>query len=255
MCAFFIFFRLSLLSRSQLADAQKYYGAGYLEGFINQRLIFAAVFNFANSSTVAPVTAGMTTLINGQLQWMQQNVKSMAASDPYWARVGTVLQQYEGIIAGYQAAAPAKESLTRIQLLAYVLQFEIGDYAAAASRSALVRFDAHGRRHAVDHKHPVFMSNQGRRRLEGEHCSVLVKPSANGEKLLAGHVTWSSLNTMLRVYKTYDFPNGKVQFSSFPGLPVSGDDWFITNHQLMVTETTNEIFNMSLYQYLTQQTM
>jgi hypothetical protein len=213
------------------------------------------VFNFANSSTVAPINAGMTTLINGQLSWMKQNVKTQAASDPYWARVGTALQQFEGIIAGYQAAAPAKESLTRIQLLAYVLQFEIGDYAAAASRSSLVRFDAHGRRTPVNPKHPLFMSNQGRRKLEGEHCSVLVKPSANGAKLLAGHVTWSSLNTMLRVYKTYDFPDGKVQFSSFPGLPMSGDDWFITGNELMVTETTNEIFNMSLYQYLTVQTM
>jgi hypothetical protein len=172
------------------------------------------------------------------------------------SRVGTVLQQYDGIIAGYTAAAPAKgnqknkknkkkiqvcvflESLSRIQLLAYVLQFEIGDYAAAASRGSkdLIRFDVDGRRSAVKAKHPIFMSNQGRRKLEGEtrtnrqrkvcvyilnnkgeHCSVLVKLSSNGENLVAGHVTWSSMNTMLRVYKTYDFPQGVIQFSSFPG--------------------------------------
>ncbi len=120
-----------------------------LQGFINQRLIFAGVYNFANSSTVAPVTPQMTTLINNQISWMQQNVKS-SSSDPYWSRVGTALQQYDGIIAGYAAAAPAKEALTRIQMLAYALQFEIGDYAAAASRgSSLVRFDHHGRRTPV----------------------------------------------------------------------------------------------------------
>lgn len=62
------------------------------------------------------------------------------------------------------------------------------------------------------------MSNQGRRKLEGEHCSVLVKLSSDSQRLVAGHVTWSSLNTMLRVYKTYDFPQGVVQFSSFPGM-------------------------------------
>ena len=39
------------------------------------------------------------------------------------------------------------------------------------------------------------------------------------------------------------------------GLPFSGDDWFITSHKLMITETTNEIFNMTLYQYLTSSTV
>jgi hypothetical protein len=39
------------------------------------------------------------------------------------------------------------------------------------------------------------------------------------------------------------------------GLPFSGDDWFITSKKLMITETTNEIFNMSLYEYLTVQTV
>ena len=35
----------------------------------------------------------------------------------------------------------------------------------------------------------------------------------------------------------------------------SGDDWFITKHQLLVTETTNEIFNKTLYTHLTAHTV
>lgn len=78
---------------NKLSLSDKFFGAGYLEGFINQRLIFAGVYNFANSSTVAPVTPAMTTLINDQIAWMNQNVKTSGSSDPYWARIGEALSQ------------------------------------------------------------------------------------------------------------------------------------------------------------------
>jgi hypothetical protein len=55
---------------------------------------------------------------------------------------------------------------------------------------------------------------------------------------------------MLRTYKHYDFPAYTVQFSSFPGLPYSGDDFVMNSHQLVIMETTNEIFNSSLYQVI-----
>jgi hypothetical protein len=76
--------RLKIIKESKVSDELKFFGAGFLEGFVTQRLIFAGVFNFANSSTVAPVTPAMTTLINSQVTWMQQNVKTSGASDPYW---------------------------------------------------------------------------------------------------------------------------------------------------------------------------
>ncbi len=36
---------------------------------------------------------------------------------------------------------------------------------------------------------------------------------------------------------------------------MSGDDFFINQHQLVIMETTNEIFNQTLYKYLTSETV
>ncbi len=69
---------------------------------------------------------------------------------------------------------------------------------------------------------------------------------------------WFSFEGLLRLYKHYsiNFNNNatastKMSYSSSPGLLPSGDDFYITDTQLAIMETTNNIFNMSLYQYVT----
>jgi hypothetical protein len=59
---------------------------------------------------------------------------------------------------------------------------------------------------------------------------------------------------MLRVYKHYEIPfkanstkSSKISYSSSPGYLPSGDDFYITNTNLVIMETTNNVFNMSLY--------
>lgn len=53
---------------------------------------------------------------------------------------------------------------------------------------------------------------------------------------------------MLRVFKTYRFGSWPVvQFSSYPLLPVSGDDYVITSNKLAIVETTLNLFNNTLY--------
>jgi len=88
-----------------------------------------------------------------------------------------------------------------------------------------------------------------------------VRLSDNGQELHASHVTWDTFNSMLRIYKHYDFPFSSapvtgVSFSSYPGCLPSGDDFYITTSNLVIMETTNEIFNRSLYtNYTTSHTV
>jgi len=79
---------------------------------------------------------------------------------------------------------------------------------------------------------------------------------------MAGHVTWSGYSSMLRLYKHYTFNfnapstvSSTVSFSSFPGTIPSGDDFFITSSNLVVLETTNSVFNLSLYKMTTIETV
>jgi len=94
--------------------------------------------------------------------------------------------------------------------------------------------------------------------VENSHCSCLVKPTA--KELFAGHEMWASYYQMLNVYKHYNFklknvPAGRVSFSSYPALLSSEDDFYILNTGLVVMETTNGIFNMSIYESITPQSL
>ena len=67
---------------------------------------------------------------------------------------------------------------------------------------------------------------------------------------------------MLRVYKHYDIKfvepasrSYEVSLSGYPGYPMSIDDFYIVNRHLMVTETTNSIFDATLYEHTTPQTV
>jgi len=86
------------------------------------------------------------------------------------------------------------------------------------------------------------------------HCSVLIRASSDGSRLFASHDTWSAFAVMLRVYKFYTLPFSRastksttVAFSSYPANLQSQDDYYVTGQNLVVMETTNEIFNHSLY--------
>ena len=65
---------------------------------------------------------------------------------------------------------------------------------------------------------------------------------------------------MVRIYKHYNFSyqtanNVAVSFSSTPGFLSSVDDFYITSANLVILETTNGFYNMSLNSYLSNQTV
>jgi hypothetical protein len=92
------------------------------------------------------------------------------------------------------------------------------------------------------------------------HCSALLKYL--GDELHVAHTTWYYYSSMYRIYKTMDLAfvgnNNTQAFSSYPGLIVSLDDFYIvksSSGNLVITETTNDIFNTSLYSNLSIQSV
>lgn len=90
-------------------------------------------------------------------------------------------------------------------------------------------------------------------------CSALVTYTKDAVR--AGHTTWTSYNNMLRVYKRITWTIGgrpvhKVAFSSRPGYLYSKDDFYTLPLQRMVVmETTNAVFNNSLYDKVTSRAL
>ena len=68
------------------------------------------------------------------------------------------------------------------------------------------------------------------------------------------HASWWSYNAMLRHMKYYyhqlqdpDLASTKMAFSSYPGFLQSLDDFYILSSGLVMVQTTNSLFNHSLY--------
>lgn len=89
------------------------------------------------------------------------------------------------------------------------------------------------------------------------HCSGLIRRLPDSDVLL-GHTTWNLYTGMIRLFKSYHLPLSAPQtsaqtitFSSYPGALYSGDDFIMMQETgLVVSETTNDIFNNSLYTLL-----
>jgi len=93
------------------------------------------------------------------------------------------------------------------------------------------------------------------------HCSAFIKPLGN--ELYSAHTTWVFASMMNRIFKHISLPfssnslivSNQVSFSSYPTQIASADDFYKTDTGLVVIETTNNIFNRTLYQALSHRSL
>ena len=81
-------------------------------------------------------------------------------------------------------------------------------------------------------------------------CSCLIKVLPDYSDVFVGHATWADYSELLRIWKTYTFPLSdaaakQMSFSSYAGMISSTDDWYVTDQQLLITETTTQVEDVS----------
>ena len=108
-----------------------------------------------------------------------------------------MLSQYDGIINGYQLAAPSGQNLTRYQLMVFALQYELGDIAIAVQMSSTFKnkkIDYETMANYLTKAEPFYTTNRAQQKLVGdlmgEHCSSFIKLTNQNQKLMASHDTW-----------------------------------------------------------------
>jgi len=239
--------RLHITSNSRFEDEQQMYAAGFLEGALTQARIAQHYVNiysnfFGNISN--PVPTALKNWLQEQNSWAHKQALALKDSDNYWAQVHGILQQFDGLAAGYNAVAPADKQLPT---LAFSILNGVGDLLdlmnALTGKSVWARF------------------RQNEDWIYNSHCSALIKVTGNLQDLFTGHTSWFVFAAMMRIAKDYNFPlnnpgtaSQRVVFSSYPGFLESLDDYYITSSQLVVIETSNSIFNQSLYQIVASNT-
>jgi len=231
---------IEVVSNSSYSDNLQAYGSGFLEAGLTTTSIWNSWLSYGPGLNIS---TDVHEFIMNTDNWVRTQAK--ISTEDYWQQVSLVLNQFDGMVDGYNQYCLPSQRLTYFQYLLYNLNFEIGDI-----------FTAVGAQTGKDIPLPAQYNMKS-------HCSSLVKPTTDGQTLFAAHDTWSGYSSMLRTYKHYTFPFAQqatqsisVSFSSYPGNLYSGDDFYITSSNLVVMETTNEVMNRTLYKlYATTETV
>lgn len=119
---------LTLQTSNNFDDQTQAYAAGYLEGALTVDYIWNSFQTF-NQTLGLPnnswFDSRLITFVVNQDKWVRDNAKKN--NTPYWSHVKLILDQLDGIIAGYRAYAPPDKALTYLEWLFFQLQPEWGD--------------------------------------------------------------------------------------------------------------------------------
>ncbi|XP_076866560.1 phospholipase B-like 1 isoform X1 [Brachyhypopomus gauderio] len=225
-------------------DDITYFLAGYLEGYLTAQQMYDYFTNMYPQVITDPKTlVAVKQFMMEQDSWARQQVKLNQSRDPLWRHVGFLLSQMDGLQAGMSDWA---KRMGRKPLSQFSVQFlnAIGDLLDLIP--ALVP----GAAETLVKEPPM------------GHCSALIKMLPGYENLLFAHSSWYTYAATLRIFKHLDIrvteahtATGKLSFSSYPGLLVSLDDFYLLGSGLLMTQTTNNVFNSSLFDNITPKSL
>lgn len=224
------------------------YSAGMLEAHLTADLIHANYNNFMAIITdmTGPVSEQVWQWIDRQQDWVDDQVEKYRLDMERWTVLGAIQAQLTGLIEGYAQAAPSKP-LSRRQLTFLTVMPDILDIISAVHPERRPQWNNMTKEEAE------------REFLKRSFCSALVKVTP--ENIFMTHATWMSYGLMLRMYKYYNFPlfaslPGKlIAISSYPGVLSSPDDFWMSSSGIVAMETSNNVFDASLYTLLQPDTL
>lgn len=224
-------------------STEGWYQAGFVEGALTSLRVyqhFTSWYSYQFGSS--PPTQELIDWMNEQYDFATQLVASHP-NEAYYERLGQVLAQFEGVLAGVNYAAAPGQGLSRIELLLLEASGDLYDILPALNTDYFkLKIGKLTKADFYDEWHRAVS------------CSALIKMTDDKSDVYAGHTTWTSYQNMLRIYKNYDLGAGvyQVSHSSKPGMVYSKDDFYVLpDKQLVVMETTNGVMNQELYKLVT----
>ena len=225
---------LTLTSNPDYPDSVQAYSAGYLEGFMTYKQINQSFIN-QYVEDIIPTGDVKNFLVDNFNYVMKMIEKNL--NDTYWYQAGLLVYQIKGMEDGY-LGLPAKVSQTIDPMgLFWIYNWYLTELTDIQMKYA-----------------------RGKSTMGSGSCSAMIRYT--GDDLFAAHVTWSDYSTMLRTLKKYNLkfkmnptsndkiPGHEILESSYPGIVHSVDDYYVTNEKLVIIETTNDIQNDTLYNFI-----
>lgn len=278
------FGQLRVSTSGEYGDSDQAFAAGYLEGWFTAQRIqqnYKNLYHYFTQTMNASLDGPMKWL-NEQDAWVRERCSTQIYSrntltlseeknnrgeeKRFWHAVCLTMRQFDGLIAGYRAKASRPSSgFSQEEMMTYqdflfmennADLYDIIDMMDPTQRPSWIDGDEDNKDN--DEKNKALAERLFRRISLSGKCSALVKLAADLSDIFVGHSTWDSYTAMLRIYKHYSFDlwelapaSQQISFSSYPGEVFSDDDFFILSSKLVVTQTTNKIFNDDLFKALT----
>lgn len=229
------------------------YAAGYLEGKLTKDLISLHLLNtvgdFCKDSSKS--CEKLIAFLKANFKWLMKQIKENE-QDPYWHQVKLSLIQFHGLYNGYNGIEQFIGTTDILELM----HNDIEPYMN------LLVLQMNG-----DVSELLASLNQVSDPFMAGSCSALIKVLPNNKDLYVAHDTWTEYESMLRILKLYKLnyrinnkdpviiPGSEISFSSYPGILVSIDDFYVLNSRLIVTETTIGNSNTDLWKHVTSDTI
>ena len=230
---------------SKYTDSDKAYAIGYLEGYLTKNRIYSYYNNMLHlycSKLDLTIPEQIKEFVKTNLNYMKEKSEMLKKNETYWEHVYYIYKQLLGLYDGY---ANNIEKGKEIDFYDFIVLPAIGDL------SEVIYLFANGNQTNFENK-----SKEEIKRffLLNSHCSALIKLANDYSDIWFGHNTWFSYTSMIRIFKEYRFISNKgeeksktIAFSSYPATLFSLDDFYYLESKLLVMETTNTIFNGTLY--------
>ncbi|GAM23730.1 hypothetical protein SAMD00019534_069050, partial [Acytostelium subglobosum LB1] len=252
---------LSINTSSAYTDAAQAQCAGYLEGYLTYQAIYFGRINYYKDRLgFDELPANLTAWIEDNIAWIYTNIDKYTNSESqmdktdslyvYWYQISLIMNQIESMLVGYTDAIVGT-SLTPVTLADLFAMNMAGDMFDVIPAIQYMNGESL--------KPPATFVDL----MKSSHCTALVKLTDDLSELYCGHVAWYFYSQMLRVFKSYTFGFSATSqtvgnhqlFSAYPATLSSIDDFYVLNTQLSILETTNNIFNFSLYENVRPQSV
>lgn len=262
------------------------FAAGCVEAAATYREMYAYWANY-RAAEYGPSGPGtnLTAFMSAQLAWVRASVTDRPGPVPaLWDGIAALMAQFDGLVSYFEVYVNSVDPAFAMSELDLYMLNSVGDLEdlngflpngkapkivlpgglerAWMGATQLARRQSHDQRRTESEGGegpPPFDANMPLRDKLLD-CSAAISMLPGAADVTVGHTTWRSYYAMLRVYKVYTLPSvfpaaPRLSFSSSPGLIHSKDDFYATQ-DLVVMETTNSVFNATLFElYVTPESL
>ena len=237
--------KLSISTNSIFKDEIQAEGAGRLEAALTLEKIY---YFHLNIKDIVEINDNITKFFDEQEKFVIDSVeKGEGSQDPMLYNAYLIKIQYNAMIEQYNKQADEDRQLSKIDF--HQMNYYGDMYDVSHKFEVEKEGETDYSKLSKDEILQIF--------LERTHCSALFKLKNDLSDIYFGHNTWNNYASTIRIIKEYNFNfnnrwvrSKNILFSSYPATLSSTDDFYINSHGLISIETTNALYNDSLYKFV-----